>query len=72
MEENHQGKAQAAEAVNEPSVPTKLKDRSLYVKNVPGTVWARARHNALISEVPFRDYIISLLASSMPLKAASG
>jgi hypothetical protein len=41
--------------------------RNLHVKRVPWSVWAKARHNALLSNVPFRDFIIALLDRSTPL-----
>lgn len=43
--------------------------RSLHVKRVPWSIWARARQNALASGVPFREFVIALLARSAPLPA---
>lgn len=39
---------------------------ALHVKNLPYEVWCRARHNANLSGLPYRDYVIRLLAESLP------
>jgi len=41
--------------------------RNLHVKRIPWPIWAKARNNALLSNVPFRDFIIALLERSTPL-----
>jgi hypothetical protein len=40
---------------------------ALHVKAVPYDVWCRARHNANLSRMTLRDYVIRLLAASQPL-----
>jgi len=42
------------------------KTHALHIKNLPYEVWCRARHNANLSEMYFRDYIVRLLAESQP------
>lgn len=41
-------------------------NRDLHVKGVPDHIWFRARQNALNSRLPFKSYIIRLLAASQP------
>lgn len=41
-------------------------EHALHVKGVPLPVWQRARHNAIASALPFRSYIIRVLADSQP------
>lgn len=46
--------------------------RTVNIRGVPENVWARARQNALASAgMPFREYVIRLLAESQPFPAAS-
>lgn len=49
----------------EPRPP--LKERDLNVKRVPMAVWQHARVNAVLSGIPFRDFIIAVLKGSKPL-----
>ena len=44
----------------------KKESYTLNVRAVPHEVWLRAKHNALESCLPFRDYIIRLLQQSEP------
>ncbi len=39
---------------------------SLHIKDLPHEVWCRARHNANLSGMAYRDYIVRLLAESQP------
>jgi hypothetical protein len=39
---------------------------ALHVKAVPYEVWCRARHNANLSRMTLRDYVIRLLAEAQP------
>jgi hypothetical protein len=41
-------------------------EHSIHVKAVPEHIWNRARQNALQSRMPFRRYMIRLLAESIP------
>jgi hypothetical protein len=43
------------------------RSHSVHIKNVPTPIWAHARHNALLSGLAFRHYVIQLLATSTPL-----
>jgi hypothetical protein len=45
--------------------PTTTHD--LHVKGVPLDVWRHARHNALLSNLSFKDYVIRTLAVSTPI-----
>ena len=58
--------------VNTNSAPADGRTRSLHVKRVPWAIWAKARQNALLSEVPFRTFVIELLARSSPQPAEAG
>jgi len=42
------------------------KAHALHIKNLPYEVWCRARHNANLSGMYFKDYIVRLLAESQP------
>lgn len=42
---------------------------TLNVRRVPHQVWTRARVNATLSNLAFRDYVIRLLEQSRPLTA---
>jgi hypothetical protein len=44
---------------------------TLNVRRVPHQVWTRARVNATLSNLAFRDYVIRLLEQSTPLIAES-
>lgn len=46
-------------------------EHSVYVKAVPFYAWHRARSNALASGIPFRHYMIRLLAASEPFPRSS-
>lgn len=37
--------------------------RSVNIRRVPAHVWRQARMNALLSQMPFREYCIHLLAT---------
>lgn len=39
----------------------------LHVRRLPRDVWLRARQNALRSSLPFREFIIRILADSEPI-----
>lgn len=39
---------------------------ALHVKAVPYEVWCRTRHNANLSRMTLRDYVIRLLAEAQP------
>lgn len=39
---------------------------NVYVRGVPQPIWRRARQNALLSGIPFKDFVIRLLAESEP------
>ena len=41
--------------------------RAVHVKNVPGHVWRHARQNAMASGMPFKEFVIHLLANSSPV-----
>ena len=38
--------------------------KAIHIKNVPDDIWLKARQNALNSGVPFKIYLINLLAQS--------
>ena len=42
---------------------------TLNVRRVPHQVWTRARVNATLSNLAFRDYVIRLLEQSTPLSS---
>lgn len=44
---------------------------SLHIKDLPHEVWCRARHNANLSGMVYRDYIVRLLAESQPFPCPS-
>ena len=44
------------------------KSHTLNIRAVPQEAWLRAKHNALESNLPFREYIIRLLLESRPVK----
>ena len=41
-------------------------NHTLNVRAIPHEAWLRAKHNALESNIPFREYIIRLLIESRP------
>ena len=45
---------------------------TLNVRRVPHRVWARARVNAVASNMPFREYVIRLLEQSTPIETING
>jgi hypothetical protein len=47
------------------------KTYSVHVRDVPESVWKRARTNALLSGLPFKVYVTRLLADSAPLAGSS-
>ena len=47
--------------------PIPAATHDLHVKGVPLDVWQHARHNALLSNLSFKDYVIRTLAASGPL-----
>lgn len=53
-----------------PTVPLEegasLRGRALSMRDVPYTVWQRARQNALASNLSFREYVIRVLETSGP------
>jgi hypothetical protein len=44
---------------------------ALHVKAVPYDVWCRTRHNANLSRMTLRDYVIRLLAEAQPFPRQS-
>lgn len=42
--------------------------RGVNIRGVPFAIWQRARQNALLSNLPFKAYIIRLLAQSQPFR----
>jgi hypothetical protein len=44
---------------------------ALHVKAVPYDVWCRTRHNANLSRMTLRDYVIRLLADAQPYLSQS-
>ena len=50
--------------------PTALEaeTRGVNIRGVPYAIWQRARQNALLSNLPFKAYIIRLLAQSQPFR----
>src|SRR5689334_16480321 len=42
--------------------------RDVHIKRVPESIWLRARQNALQSGLPFKDFVIRLLAQSEPFQ----
>lgn len=45
--------------------------RDIHVKGVPRAVWCRARFNALLSDLSFKDYVIRLLAEGSHFRPAN-
>ena len=43
-----------------------LETRGVNIRGVPYAIWQRARQNALLSGLPFKAYVIRLLAQSEP------
>jgi len=46
--------------------------RILNISGVPFHIWQRARTNALVSDMPFRDYVIKLLEECRPIEHPKG
>ena len=46
--------------------PLEQKAHALHIKSLPYEIWCRARHNANLSGMPYRDFVIRLLAESQP------
>ena len=42
--------------------------KTLSVKNVPHSIWQRARQNALASNLSFGEYVVKLLNTAGPLR----
>lgn len=42
--------------------------RGVHVRRVPTPIWRRARENALRSGIPFREFVIAVLARCEPLE----
>jgi hypothetical protein len=42
--------------------------RDLHVKGIPEAAWCRARCNATISRLSFKDYVIRLLDTCCPIQ----
>ena len=42
------------------------KAHALHIKCLPYEIWCRARHNANLSRMTFRDYVIRVLTESQP------
>jgi hypothetical protein len=47
------------------------KCHALHVKEIPYDVWCRARHNANLSRMTLREYVIKILAEGQPLSGVS-
>ncbi len=45
--------------------------RGVNIRGVPYAVWQKARRNALASNLPFKEYVIRVLAESEPLVPAA-
>ncbi|MHB1422846.1 MAG: hypothetical protein ACYC3I_06570 [Gemmataceae bacterium] len=45
--------------------------RGVNIRSVPYAVWQRARQNALASNLPFKAYVIRVLAESGPFPPAA-
>jgi hypothetical protein len=39
---------------------------ALHIKDLPHEIWCRARHNANLSGLAYRDFVIRVLAESQP------
>lgn len=37
------------------------------IRGVPKAIWRKARHNALLSNLPFKVYVIKVLEQSRPI-----
>lgn len=48
-------------------VPRVIETRELHVKGVPEDIWCLARCNATKSGMSFKEYLITVLASSTPV-----
>ncbi len=54
--------ANAPASVNREEVSPPMTTRSVHVRDVPIATWRRARQNALLSGLKFKDYVTRLLA----------
>jgi hypothetical protein len=43
-----------------------LETRDVHIKRVPQAIWLRARQNALVSGLAFKEFVIRLLHDSQP------
>jgi len=41
---------------------------ALHIKSLPYAVWCRVHHNARLSQMQYRDYVIKILAECMPFQ----
>ena len=60
--------AQPTERVPPPA--TEQETRSVNIRGLPYAVWQKARQNALASNLPFKEYVIRVLAESEPFSPA--
>lgn len=65
MNETNNGKV-ATLATQDVREKAPARTRGVYIKRVPEEVWCHARQNAMRSGVPFRTFVIELLATSAP------
>lgn len=52
---------------NPDSPPTTKDTCDLHVKRIPKSIWLKARQNALLSSLSFRDYVIRVLDECQPV-----
>ena len=50
------------------STPVEPETRGVNIRGVPYAIWQRARQNALLSGLAFKEYVICLLAKSGPVQ----
>jgi hypothetical protein len=48
-------------------VGTRNGTRDLYVKAIPESIWVRARCNATVSGMSFKEYVIRILGACQPI-----
>jgi hypothetical protein len=59
----------STEVLDASPAPTSLeqpKCHAIHVKEVPYAIWCRVRHNANLSRMTVREYVIQILASASP------
>jgi len=59
----------STEVLDNPPAPTGVeqpKCHALHVKEVPFAIWCRVRHNANLSRMTVREYVLRLLAEARP------